>query len=88
MLLITQTSHRFANIQAFTVAYLQATSNGIQTAAEKFIGNASASLWTSTEGGNTPIMLDGSWVDNDFTEGVQNAMLSSFIKIISYKSIK
>ena len=52
------------------------------------IGNASASSWTSTMGGNHPVMAGGEWLTKPYKSTFVDAMLDNFDKIVTYKMIK
>ena len=85
----------FSSIDDFIKQFLQATANGVESAWQQYIGNASAALWSGSDvvGPEDPnhngIFGTGTWVDqgNFNTANMQKTMLDNFVRIISYKSI-
>ena len=85
----------FSSIDDFIRQFLQATANGVESAWENYIGNASADSWSGTDilSNNDPnrygIFGTGEWADQDNfnTANMQKTMLDNFVRIISYKSI-
>ena len=80
--------YRAGDIAKWTQNYLQATYPSIEEAYQTTVGNASASLWTSTEGGNKPVMAGGEWLTKPYQSTFANAMLDNFDKIVTFKMIK
>lgn len=79
---------RAGDIDQWTQNYLQATYPSLEAAYQDTIGNATASLWTSTEGGNAPVMAGGGWLTKPYTSTFVDTMLDNFDKIVTYKMIK
>ncbi|KAF6229438.1 hypothetical protein HO133_007554 [Letharia lupina] len=75
------------DIDQWTQNYLQATYPSLEAAYELTIGNASAASWTSTEGGNKPVMAGGEWLTKPYSSTFVNTMLDNFDKIVTYKMI-
>lgn len=80
--------NRAGDIAGWTQNYLQATYPSLEASYQTIIGNASASLWTSTASGNKPIMAGGQWLTKPYTSNFVDAMLDNFDKIVTYKMIK
>lgn len=85
----------FSSIDEFIKQFLQATANGVQSAWQQYVGNASAASWSGSDivGPDDPnhdgIFGTGIWVDqrNFNTANMQKIMLDNFVRIISYKAI-
>ena len=85
----------FSSIDDFIRQFLQATANGVESAWEQYIGNASAASWSgsdilsSGDPNRNGIFGTGDWVDQgQFNPAnMQKTMLDNFVRIISYKSI-
>ena len=85
----------YASITDFVGDYLKAVVAGVGGAYDKILGqNASALAWTGTGLATDPdIVRDGyfgggTWVNSDYTLGLEKNLLQNFIRIFTYKAIK